>query len=133
MKPIIRASAYVTDFDSDASRISELLEVEPTRTWKKGQQIARSALASVENGWELASDSNDPLSVEAHLLDLLDRLPPKSVARLRKACPGCEVQLSITIEVESETPAVNFTPESLRRLAAIGASLDIDLYVLPPS
>lgn len=128
MTPHARAVLHVTDFEAPPQRISDALELAPTRTWLKGETIGGSVRRSASNGWALERAAQT-VDVEALVVDLLGRLPTDSSARLSRVIGSWELQCSVVVTVRDETPALHWSAPTIRRLAELGASLDVDLYL----
>jgi hypothetical protein len=129
VKPRVRAMVYVTDFRCSADEISKAIAVQPTRAWAAGDRIGPTKRTHDSNGWELESSLVDEWDPEKHLKALLDRLPADLPQRLRRASPQWCVQFSLVLELHDQTPPFNLAVDTVQRIAELGASVDVDLYV----
>jgi len=68
----------------------------------------------------------DEFELEPYADWLLERLP--ETIDLSSITKEWEAVLWFTVIVEEESPAVYFRPQTLARLAALPAALDVDLY-----
>ena len=103
--------------------------LEPDHAWVKGDVRKGTKLAEVENGWELKSSTSGEAQLQQQMTRLLDKIAP--VASTLKQLPGsCIVQISCVVYAETPPP-LNFPADLISRMAEVGASLDIDLYITP--
>jgi hypothetical protein len=124
----IRTRLTVTGFSGDPTHISAVIGVEPTKTWREGDhRSSGTILTFAHNGWSLSSPV-DPLHTtpEESVRALLDLLP--DVTAFQRLPDGAEVELSCSFYGLTERPGFWLSTELLARVAAIGASLDIDPY-----
>jgi hypothetical protein len=124
-----RACFRVLGFACSHDELSGALGVQPTRTWKHGDLVtSRSTRRQKASGWEVASGLSQHATPHQHASRLLDRLAPAADS-LRQMRVEASV-LSIVIEVHGgDRPPIGLSRENVARLAALGAQLDIDLYV----
>lgn len=127
--PKIYAYLRILGFECRPDEISAHLGVEPSRSWVKGEIVPPRRRPSDESGWELRSPLDEPYDLEDHALWLLDRLPSR--IDLSGLTAWWTVTLSFAVYLRGRTPAGFFENGTLARIAALGAALDIDLYVLP--
>ena len=123
----------VFDFGDDPGVVSEMMGMEPTHAWVKGEHyVARSPGARrTHSRWALESGLDEGEPLDAHFAALLTRLEPKRVeigqvaqrfsARIGVAQYFYEVNVEFRIE-----------PEILERLAALRLPIDVDQYCLGP-
>ena len=120
----------VVGFSGEASEITRVLRIEPTKTWREGDlRDPKATIKHRDNGWSLKSP------VDPH-----HTTPGESVAALLAVLPDleafnrlpteAEVWLSCTIYGLTERPYFELSAESLAKLASIRASLDVDTYDL---
>lgn len=117
----------------DPEVVSRSVGIEPSRAWKRGDPIAPgSDRARQRSSWTL--DSRDVLSPEdadldEHLCWLLDQLEP-CAEQLRTVVAGQELKAQFWSAVEMDAANVDFelTPGTLGRIAALGATLRLDIY-----
>jgi Domain of unknown function (DUF4279) len=124
----IKTKLVVLGYECPAEQISQILGVAPSKAWLRGERILEEAQnVYAESGWELKSPA-DPRSttVEDSIRRLIESLPDP--AAFRTLPQGCEIQLTSTIYAYRERPFVYLPAELILRIAAIGASLDVDIY-----
>lgn len=120
--PRVRAWFCVLGFAGDPDEFSAMMGTAPDDTWRAGEGIGSARTPQPEAGWRIRSRLPSDADVEAHARWLLDRLPAGLPAN------GPYLQLSFAIDVYGEQPALSFSPETIARLAALGAAIDVDLY-----
>ena len=130
--PEIKVRFIVSDFSFEPEKITELLRLKPSKTWKTGDLVTpRTIHKHKQNGWMLALHAASASDTVATLVDnLLKTLEPSTEA-LKSLAKEAEFELSIIIYMEGETPELNLPPAQINRLAELNASIDVDLYVLP--
>ncbi len=128
MVPRVRGVFYVFDFDCEAADITSAIGTAPTRTWLAGERIGRSTRLEKSNGWclETGTDDSDP---EVHLKWLFSHLPP-SLGSLLAVASHWTAQVSLVVEMADQTPSFNLSQETIRKLNALGARLDVDMYIV---
>lgn len=134
----IESYAYlrVTSESVPADVISQSLGVIPDRAWSVGDPIdrPRAKQGSVRefSAWSLGSGASEGSSLEAHVRALLDRvrLLAPALSRMR---PEISVVVEIVQHLPSQTDAgLHLDAEQIAIIAAAGASVDIDQYVVVP-
>jgi hypothetical protein len=126
--PRIRAFLEILEFDCPPEDITTRLGVVPVKSWAKGE-LDSASRAREQSGWRIESLIDAGHDLELHALWLLDRLPPH--VDLSEITSRWVIQLVFIVEVQDETPGMAFQPATLSRISALGAALDIDLYVFP--
>ncbi len=122
---------YVMGFSCDPDAVTQATGLTPANVWFAGALIGRGIQRCRENGWQLDSTLVDEPDPEVHVQHLLRRLPADFHARLSSVSPKFEIQVALIIEFGEQTPPLAFTAETISLLAANGASLDVDTYVVP--
>jgi hypothetical protein len=124
-----RAFFRVIGFACSPDELSNAIGLQPTRTWNEGDLVtSRSTRRQKSSGWELASGLAKEATPDQHASRLLDRLGP--AADSLKRMPVEASVLSIVLEIHGgDRPPLGLSRENVARLAALGAELDIDLYV----
>jgi hypothetical protein len=107
--------------------ITARLGFEPDHAWVKGDVRKGTKLSEVENGWELKSSTNGEAQLQQHVARLLDKISPVA-NNLKELSGSCSVQISCVVYAEAPPP-LNFPADLISRMAAVNASLDIDLYI----
>jgi hypothetical protein len=126
----VKAVLKVYGFTGSANEISEILGIEPSETFRAGDPVLpQSTRLHSENGWRLSSPVDpENATAEDAVRALLDLVPHrKAFATLPREC---EVVVSCTIYGYEERPYCAIAREDIKRLAEIGATLDIDTYDL---
>ena len=98
-------------------------------SWRKGDRRGRTLIIEKENGWSLDSGLPESESLENHCRALLERLSGH-YAEIRKVSESDSVELSCVLYSDSP-PALNFERSVMEAVSLLGASLDIDLYIIP--
>jgi len=98
------------------------------RTWAKGARRGATQLVEKENGWELVSSLSAEHTLEEHINSLMQR-SDVLVIPLKRIGSAVGVQVSCAVYGEV-CPPINLPSTTVERLAALGSSLDIDVYVL---
>lgn len=125
--PNITAHLEIRDFDCDPSAITASLGVQPSQVWKKGDSIALGKGERRYSGWRLTVPPLEEIELEPYVKWLLEKIPRQ--LDFSRVTAAWEAQISFTVHVDDETPAIFFSPATLTRVGELGANLDIDLYV----
>jgi hypothetical protein len=130
-------SLKITGFVCSPEEISQILEMQPTRIWRKGELIHdRLQVRHGENGWMRSSGLTPDKSTEEQVRALIHALVP---AKERFATLPDEAAVSILCVVYSEygRPDISLPAGLVRKIADIGAGVEFDLYCMidypPPS
>jgi hypothetical protein len=132
------------DFEPDA--LSGLLGITPTRTYRRGE-VGRSGRVRPHSLWIWETPERVEHDSEVLIREVLETFEPLA-GQLSEARSGWDLELQIglvismygSIEVDPDgtsgavvsTPALYLSPETLRRLTALGCALDVDTYVIAP-
>lgn len=108
--------------------ITEALGVECSKSWRKGDKRANTVIVEKHNGWLLDSALPRSAPLESHIDSLLKRLSPH-VEKIKKLSRNDDVELSCVVYASSPPP-LNFPKPMIHQLGEMGASLDVDLYVM---
>lgn len=128
--PRVRAWFYVLGFTCEPGEISSTMGTPPDDTWRAGERMGSAPTPQPEAGWRMRSRLPPDADVEEHARWLLDQLPSGLPAD--GPVSGLYLQLSFVIDFYDQQPALWFSPETVARIAALGAAIDIDLYGLGP-
>jgi hypothetical protein len=130
-KPLIEIELRLTGQGISVEEIASLVGLTPTKTWKRGEAIRKTNLSRKEDGWVFGIPQRETHDMEALLRELLDVLEMRGQG-LAEATSRFSLskEISFGVYVRDETPAAWFSVETLRRLAALDASLDIDVMLV---
>jgi hypothetical protein len=135
-KWLVRVGLIVTDTEDDPQpdrilRLPDLLGWQPAYTFQRGNLITPKTLRSTRrhtcNGFRVDSfEGDNGLPVE-HVTEIIRRLEKHNAVAL---FADLESQIAVNIKFfTNETPPLNFDSDLLRRIAFIGASIDLDVYL----
>ena len=132
------------DFDPDT--LTSLLGITPTKVWRQGD-VLRSGRRRAATVWWWETRERVEWDSEALVLEVLEVFEPvaEQLAEARRRW-GLTMQVGLVISmygmiqtdpdneigVDVSTPALAFAMETLRRLVRLGASLDVDQYLIAP-
>lgn len=127
----------ITGFECLHAEITNKLQVEPSKVWFRGDPVVASrpvARKHQENGWrytvEITADEDNTalwlgkavrqlMNVISAKLSCFSQLPAESL-----------IEISCYVRIGEETmPAIHFDKETIRLMAVIGASIDVDLML----
>ena len=131
MKTEIKVYFRMTGFQKDPSDLAAEIGIQPNRTWKKGEPRKLAKGTFRENGWEIYSISDKKEELKVHLEDVLNRIRPyaKRISTLAQKFPT--LLNCVIYSYGGDRPAITFPPSSLKELATLNVTLDVDLYILP--
>lgn len=118
----------VTSSSLSPKSIAARIGLEGDECWAVGGFYPRTRMVAKENGWQIETGRVDSDDVEVVLLSLLKRLDglEGAVARLADTANVC-----VGVAVYSpEMPALFVGAGVVCRCAALGASLDFDVYLM---
>jgi hypothetical protein len=70
----IKARLILTGMNVDPDEISRVIGLTPTKTWRRGEQRARSDLRWEHDGWMLSTSEQASLDLEAEIQKLLGNI-----------------------------------------------------------
>lgn len=103
--------------------------ISPTKTWRVGDLLEKTAATRKDDGWVFALPYRHTYDMEGLLEELLNAIDPyknRIIEVANRFALHREVSFGVYI-IGQETPACWFAADTLRRLAELGAGLDIDL------
>ena len=119
-----------------ADEITARIGLQPTQPRAIGEPITSLAPARTykEHRWMFEPQAGVPGSVEEKVAALLDAVEGAS-GRIAALRPACDLRATVVFSGRGGDPqfgAFNLVGESVRRLAALGAELSVDLYAFGP-
>lgn len=116
----------------DPDAVTAALGLSPTKAWKKGDPTPSTYrypdLRRRFGLWGLSSTLPREVSLDRHLRQLLDQLDRRSgeIGGFRRM--GYEARFSCGCFLERWNRSATLRPSTLARIAALGASLWLDIY-----
>ncbi len=114
--------------DLSPEEITHAIGLPCEQSWVTGQRRGPTIILHEDNGWIIGSGLARTSALEDQVDGLLRRLAPVS-SKVKELSARNIVEVSIVIYAGNE-PALSFGNQTLRALAGMGASLDIDLYIM---
>ncbi len=119
------------DFELPPDEITSLLKIMPTRTWRTGDlKQEKSILRHSERGWELGSELPASNALGEHFKHLTDALVPSFEVLGSFGAKWTKHFACALYYPADEPPELSLDSDTLRAIANLQASLDIDLYAL---
>jgi Domain of unknown function (DUF4279) len=117
----------------DPDVVTRAIGVEPSRAAKRGEARASAPTRTNRTGaWALESDdacSRADDHLEKHLRWLLDHLEPRADQLADVvAKQGLEAEFWCVVQMEGANCDFELQPETIARMAALGATLRLDIY-----
>lgn len=122
--PKISVALVVTGFRGTSADVTRILGVTPSRTWLAKEATSLPGIRRKEDGWLLSSPLTNTSALEPHLRWLLERLPTTAPP---PETHEWSVAISCAITIIDEAPSITIPADLSRRIAALGAELDIDI------
>ena len=124
------AELYFTLGGTDVlpEQIEELVGLKPTASWRQGESIPRTALKRKENNWQFGFPRERDPDIEEMLTRFLDELEPYRT-RIVEAQQRVNLKCTLTciIYVDEQSPVSYLHKQTLERVVALGAALDIHI------
>jgi hypothetical protein len=125
-------SFVVTDFSSVAE-VTELMGMEPTRAWAKGDPMPRRGRPPFPrpfSKWIIAASPEPIVDFADQIEALLQLLEPRA-ASVGKVMERYPCVISVITDYEWFNPGFQLSVGHMSRIAALGLPMDFDLYFLP--
>ena len=120
---------YVSDFDGEASAITQTLGIEPTETWQKGDAGRYPQRSGEFSNWEVHSPlERSEIFLDAHIEAVLNIIEPKLTQILELQMQGCDIGINCVGYYTDANPGFHLSAKLLSRLAAFSFDVDFDLY-----
>jgi hypothetical protein len=123
-----RAYFWVSGFES-ADEVTSMLGVQPSASWRKGDQISASGGIRPDTAWTLEVDAGHGPALEERLERLLTGLEhlagPISAVQRR-----FRTGINVAAYFDEPNPGFHLTAEVIARVGRLRLSLDFDLYCL---
>ena len=122
----------VFGFGSDPSVVTDLLGLEPTQAYAKGEMHALPngrRLPQRERAWRLEGPLPRTAHVDEQIEALLGVIEPYAEA-IREAASRYEVEICCAIYYADFTAGIHLTERTVQRIGALRLSVDFDLYFL---
>jgi hypothetical protein len=112
----MRVYLYAFGFGATCDEFAKLMGAEPDRRTPQGDD------------WSYDSRLTDARDLEQHVIWLIERFEGV-MCRAQSRLPQTRFQVNVCVEMAGNlAPAANLSRETLRRMAALDLSVDIDLY-----
>jgi Domain of unknown function (DUF4279) len=131
----VRAYLSIQSQILEPSVITERTGLMPTRSQQQGEPIgsADSPLRFAEHRWYFEPQANIPGNLDDKLGFLLDRLE-SSQPQILALSESCDICIIICYEAyHGSMGGWHLTQETMQRIVALGADVDLDLYARGPS
>ena len=115
--------------DLDPAAITEKLGVEPSRSHVRGDRKSAGSPPYPSGAWLLTKRGKVPQDPETLVLALLDQVPNPSSEAWVALRAEVEIQLRLSLFVTEWNQGFQLGPETVRKLATIGARLEVGIYV----
>ena len=127
----IMASFAILGGEWDPDECTERLGIAPSSLRRRGYSSAPNRPAAKQPEWTLDTTWVDVDSTDDCLRPLLDLIWPHRDAILSFSCEKeARVLVLVVIEVLRERPVYEVSPQTVQRLADLGAELNFDIYDL---
>src|SRR5690606_2301908 len=98
-------------------------------TWQAGDRVPKTEIRRDVNGWILRSPPSESRELEPQVLWLLDRLP-RTLNGISQATTQYFAEFSCAAFTREEMPVLALGTETIRRIAELGAGIDIDINLI---
>lgn len=127
-KVMAKFSILGDEFEPD--KITEILAIQPSTTWKKGEPIPNRVHRRIETSWSIDTGYEESYDTNDQVEKLCEVLKGKAeVLKQLKNDLGVKLLFGIVVTIENEeTPAMGLSRDFTKLLHDMGAEVYIDLY-----
>lgn len=113
------------------NELDSILGIKCDKSYLIGDRRGNTIIHEKENGWIVYSRVSRNAPLLDHICDVIERISPikEKIGNVARQ-PDVEVEFGCTVRTRNR-PAIFFTKEQIKVIHAMGASIDIDLYLLP--
>lgn len=126
----VEFSIYGDDFNPD--RITQRLNINPEKVWRKGEQVGKHNILRKENCWMISTDYQESLDINNQLnliLKLLGSVKEELITIKNEIMADFRIDIVINIE-DNQTPAIYLDKEVIHFCNDYNIALDFDLYIM---
>ncbi|MCI0359323.1 MAG: DUF4279 domain-containing protein [Planctomycetaceae bacterium] len=129
--PLVKVELRLTGEGFLPEDVTRVLQTAPTKTWRLGDPVQSTQLVRECDAWVLGFPQCEAYDIEPVLSRLLDAIEPIS-ERMAKAVAqfNLKPEISFGVYIDGQSPAIQLSSDTIRRLAAIGVCVDVDLILL---
>jgi hypothetical protein len=130
-KTNVKAEFIIFPDELQPSVVTEKLEMTPTQSWIKGDDIKGKSYKKKDTCWTVSTEYEESLDINDQLSKLMIILQDKKEMLIElKKMYDMKYVFEIVIKVRNEeTPAMYFERDCIKFINDIQAVIDIDLYV----
>jgi hypothetical protein len=123
---LVSARLMVTSQTIAPDTLMAAAPVPDAMTWRRGDLVTQNTThLRRENGWQVRSRlPNDRADVSAHILDIASQLP--DVKAFVRFGADVSIELGVMLKGITSAPAFRLTPQAMRALVELDATLDVD-------
>lgn len=118
----------------DPGTITKLVGIQPTETYREGDQVSKTIKMRMKcDGWRVSSSLPLDAPFTDHvpaLLAIVNPKQPEIVAACEQHSLHAEL-LAVIYCYEGDRPGMYLRREEVAQIAALGATIDLDLYNFP--
>lgn len=129
LRDVPRVYFGVFNFGTDPQVVTDMIGTEPHEAWRKGESAPSGGLRTHDR-WEFRGPSCERAPFDVQLDELLDFLEARAV-KIRAVAQKFETGICCTASYyDVVNPGFHFSETAIRRIAELGLSCDLDLYML---
>lgn len=130
-KTSIMVEFIITGDQFPPNVITEMLSIEPTGCYMKGEKVKNKGRERKETCWYISTGYEDSLDINNQLKKIMNLIGNQKQMLLElKNKYDLDYMFSIVIRVEqNQTPAINLKSETIEFASDINAEFDLDLYI----
>ena len=112
-------------------QVNSILGIKCDKSYLIGDLREHTIIREKKNGWIVRSRLPRSFALEEHVADVLTRVSP-AIDKIRHMAEQADVAVQFGCVIYTrQRPALNFSKEVVATICSLGASIDIDLYLLP--
>lgn len=131
MVPRVKIAFTLTGQGVEPEWITESLGVQPTSTWRLGEQVARTSIQRKHDGWRLSTEEVETVDLPGQVRRLLVQLEPH-IDAIRRLCDTkeLEAELNCIVYVNDAFPVLHFDSDVVELIQRLKAEIDLDIMFL---
>jgi len=132
MNSKIQVSFTLTGVGFDPNTVSSVIGINPTKTWRFGEQIQNTLLKTKHDGWSISTGKQISIDLNVQLHEIL-KVIKTHIPQIKKVIKDYKLnaEFACAIYIDGDNiPVLNFEKDVIKIICELDAAIDIDVYLV---